>query len=384
MAGRPNGYRMRIFANPGLEAWFAGNIKAVLENISSEPATRILQENREVFLNSVIKDYVIQVPEINFEDVSVDDYDQEINIFDAANGIDLGGSRKEIEQIVVYQLPLIGNPKILLYKPTAGLPWELEVIIKANVLCFELPLREEAESVKNTANGIISNIREQLADLGNDIEAYNIRLRKEAAEAYDNRKKYLINKEAKLAELGLPKKKVGEVPKKVVIDLPESSVKRPDTEVPNSVPSERKPPREAERYDVALSFAGEDREYVKRVYEYLKGQNILVFYDRDKDIEVEMWGEDLVEYLDNVYRKCSGCCVIFISKYYAEKVWPALEKRSALARALKEKETYILPARFDDTDLSGLQPTVSYFNLKEYEPEEFARKIIEKLKKINR
>jgi hypothetical protein len=207
MGGRRNGYRMRIFANPGLEAWFAGNINAVLENISSEPATRILQENREVFLSSVVKDYVIQVPEINFEDVSVDDYDQEINILDPANGIERGGSRKEIEQIVVYQLPLIGNPKILLYKPTAGLPWEFEVIIKGNVLCFELPLRDKPEFVKTTAKGIISNITEQLGHLGNDIEAYNIRLRKEAAEAYDNRKKYLVDKEAKLAELGLRKKR---------------------------------------------------------------------------------------------------------------------------------------------------------------------------------
>ena len=34
------------------------------------------------------------------------------------------------------------------------------------------------------------------------------------------------------------------------------------------------------RYDIALSFAGEDREYVEAVAESLRVKSIRVFYDR--------------------------------------------------------------------------------------------------------
>jgi hypothetical protein len=170
------------------------------------------------------------------------------------------------------------------------------------------------------------------------------------------------------------------VPKKGVVLLSESSIKRPRTEVSNGVASEGKPSREAESYDVALSFAGEDREYVNRVYEYLKGHGVLVFYDKDKDIEIEMWGEELGEYLDNIYRKCSGFCVMFISEYYAKKAWPTHERRSALARALEEKKIYVLPARFDNTELPGFRPTIGYINLTEKTPEQFGAMIVEKVR----
>jgi len=44
---------------------------------------------------------------------------------------------------------------------------------------------------------------------------------------------------------------------------------------------------------------------------------------------------------------------MFISKEYAEKPWTKHERRSDLSRALEEDE-YVLPARFDDTELPGL------------------------------
>jgi len=42
-------------------------------------------------------------------------------------------------------------------------------------------------------------------------------------------------------------------------------------------------------YDVAFSFAGEDRRIVESLAARLKQQNVSVFYDRDK--QAEIWGE---------------------------------------------------------------------------------------------
>lgn len=113
-------------------------------------------------------------------------------------------------------------------------------------------------------------------------------------------------------------------------------------------------------FDVALSFAGEDRDYVQDVAAALKIAGIRVFLDSDH--EAEMWGENLIEFLDAVYRVRARYAMLFVSCSYAEKTWPRHERRSALARALTERSAYVLPVRLDSTDLPGLLPTVHYLD----------------------
>lgn len=130
-------------------------------------------------------------------------------------------------------------------------------------------------------------------------------------------------------------------------------------------------------YDVALSFAGENREYVEGVAIQLKSFGISVFYDLFK--QVELWGKDLYTHLDDIYRNKARFCVIFISKFYQKKSWTNHERKSAQARAFQKKEEYILFARFDDTEIPGVRPTVGYISLRDFTPQQFANLIIQKL-----
>lgn len=123
-------------------------------------------------------------------------------------------------------------------------------------------------------------------------------------------------------------------------------------------------------FDVCLSFAGDDREYVDAVASALSELGVSIFYDVHQ--EVELWGKDLYQHLDEVYRTRGRFCVVFISRAYAQKLWTRHELRSAQARAFKENREYILPARFDDTDLPGVLPTTAYIDLRTRAPREFA------------
>lgn len=133
----------------------------------------------------------------------------------------------------------------------------------------------------------------------------------------------------------------------------------------------------APTYEVVLSFAGEDRDFVEEVAAILQGQGVEVFYDRYE--EATLWGKDLAEHLDLVYRSSARYCVMFISQHYAEKIWPNHERRSALARAIIEREEYILPARFDDTEVPGIRPTLGYVSLIDKSPEDLGRLVLKKL-----
>lgn len=134
-----------------------------------------------------------------------------------------------------------------------------------------------------------------------------------------------------------------------------------------------------EQYEVALSFAGEDREYVDSVARYLRGDGISTFYDAFE--EAELWGKDLYVHLDEVYRKASKICVMFISAAYAKKLWTNHERRSVQARDfIENNEGNVLPARFDDTDIPGLRPTIGYIDLRRKSAYEFAQLIGSKVR----
>jgi len=137
---------------------------------------------------------------------------------------------------------------------------------------------------------------------------------------------------------------------------------------------------EEKKYDVALSFAGEDREYVEKVANLLKKQNISVFYDTFETSE--LWGKNLVDHLTEIYQEGSNFVVMFISESYKNKMWTNVERKAAFSKSITINRDYILPARFDDTEIPGLLPTVGYINLNDTDPDQLVSLIIEKLTKF--
>lgn len=134
------------------------------------------------------------------------------------------------------------------------------------------------------------------------------------------------------------------------------------------------------KYHVALSFAGEDRNYVEKVALQLQAEGVDVFYDRFE--EVDLWGKDLYAHLSNVYQNMALFTVMFVSDAYRTKLWTNHERKSAQARAFADSSDYILPAFFDETiEVPGLLKTTGHISLKNKTPEQLAGLIIQKLKK---
>ena len=135
-------------------------------------------------------------------------------------------------------------------------------------------------------------------------------------------------------------------------------------------------------FDVALSFAGEDREYVEKVASVLRDMGLRVFYDKYE--AVTLWGKDLYVHLREIYHKRAKYTVMFISKSYASKLWTNHERESAQARAFSEHREYILPARFDETEVPGLLPTIGYIDLRKVSPDQLAEMVKKKVGRVER
>jgi hypothetical protein len=131
------------------------------------------------------------------------------------------------------------------------------------------------------------------------------------------------------------------------------------------------------KFDIALSFAGEQREYVDRVANILNQKGITTFYDKFE--EANLWGKNLYDYLSDVYMNQARFTIMFISEDYSKKLWTNHERQSMQARAFQENSEYVLPAKFDDTEISGVLPTTGYISLQNKTPEEFVSIIEKKL-----
>ena len=113
----------------------------------------------------------------------------------------------------------------------------------------------------------------------------------------------------------------------------------------------------ARRWDVALSFAGAQRDYVEQVAQALKARGVRCFYDADE--KVRLWGRNLAEELPRIYARESAAVVVFLSADYAGRDWTRLERRAAFSHAVAEAGVYVMPARFDDSELPGYCPMSS-------------------------
>ena len=92
------------------------------------------------------------------------------------------------------------------------------------------------------------------------------------------------------------------------------------------------------KYDVALSFAGEQREYVEEVALGLSSLGIFSFYDENEAEKDRLSKKHLVEEFHDIYENKAHLVVMFISKEYVKKPWPRHERRSTLSGAIQNKD----------------------------------------------
>lgn len=115
-------------------------------------------------------------------------------------------------------------------------------------------------------------------------------------------------------------------------------------------------------YDVVLSFAGEDREYVEECADILTALGIKVFYDSyEQDV---LWGKDLYTFLADIYSNKARYAIVFISQHYVKKCWTKHEFKFINERMFNSETEYLLPFFLDDTKLCGIPETQGYLTNK--------------------
>ena len=88
------------------------------------------------------------------------------------------------------------------------------------------------------------------------------------------------------------------------------------------------------KYDVALSFSGDDRVFVEMVADAIRENGFSVFYDQYE--EASLWGSDLTEELPRRY-EAARYSVVFFSTSYMNKMWTYFERQVIISHFLKTR-----------------------------------------------
>lgn len=109
-----------------------------------------------------------------------------------------------------------------------------------------------------------------------------------------------------------------------------------------------------DEYDVAISYAKNDREVAEALASRLAARGLRVFYDRTR--AETLWGERLGDVLTEIYGRAATVVVVLVSCHYGASRWTMLERNAARSRlGAHDTAGSVLPLCLDDTEPVGLE-----------------------------
>jgi hypothetical protein len=133
------------------------------------------------------------------------------------------------------------------------------------------------------------------------------------------------------------------------------------------------------RFRVAISYAGEKRDFVAKVARALAdrfGERCILY---DKYHEAEFARADLAFHLPALYHDQADLVVAVLCKDYDQKEWCGLEWNALYGLLMKRRASDVMLCRFDRVEGRGLYGLAGFVDLDQKSPEEVAALVLERL-----
>ena len=118
-------------------------------------------------------------------------------------------------------------------------------------------------------------------------------------------------------------------------------------------------------FDVAISFAGENRELARNFAEKLEIFDVSVFFD--ELYEANLLGKALTKQFTMIFNEKSRIVLCLLDVYHKNKIWPTFERETFRIRVTEES---IIPVYLDDTVFLGIPEDIYGFDMKKSKSEE--------------
>lgn len=195
------------------------NINAVIDNQSEN---YILNVNETDYIDYLEKIYRLSVPEIHFDRVYADSYEDDIPAEYFPRTFNVYNGKKYKRDIIKYFIPVSGDIDLLNFKPASsfsllGANFEIE---GNNLVTEFINFSNNADEIKRNYENEVNRIHSNYNNLIKDIENFNNSMRTQINSFLSHRKQNLINKNNLLSSLGVPLKKKENVPATFAVPNP--------------------------------------------------------------------------------------------------------------------------------------------------------------------
>lgn len=129
-------------------------------------------------------------------------------------------------------------------------------------------------------------------------------------------------------------------------------------------------------YDLAISYASEQLEYVREFADAMIDRGYSVFLDRYET--VRLLSTFLHEELYSIFRNESRHIILFISDEYSAKPHALWEAKITIARSIFNPNCFTV-ARFTDAQVPCIDESYLYLDIKKYTALELAELMSKKL-----
>lgn len=123
------------------------------------------------------------------------------------------------------------------------------------------------------------------------------------------------------------------------------------------------------KYDIGISYASEQRAYVKQLTDSFDKMGLKYFVDYNEP--ERLWGEYIPETLRKIYIEESQIILVILSSAYTEKAYTKFESRIACERELSG-DTFLI-IKTENVTLPWLNSTYGYLESSNYSTDEIAK-----------
>lgn len=106
-------------------------------------------------------------------------------------------------------------------------------------------------------------------------------------------------------------------------------------------------------FDIAISFAGENRALAKHIAEQLAVLDVQVFYD--ENFESNYLGKTWSKEFTRIFGSASRYVICLLDSNHQDKIWPTFEREVFLPRIIKGD---VIPIYLDNTSITGIPKDV--------------------------
>jgi hypothetical protein len=359
-----------LFSRQDLQAVLEHRRRQMLSVASQLPASDVTPDSQPATVERLVRDFSVSPLLIHSDQVTQEHEEARVDV-SREPGRDIRDRSQPFYipgQRVRYFVPYEGDKELWELKPSSHTWNPPRAEITDDEVVFEFTVQGQAISeTKGKYQAAIASAQQWIAWSTADVQGHNDQLRPMAVDAVKRRHEQLEAEAKQVEEIGIPTRRAKPATSRRTAPAPRTTTGG----------SPRSSATADMEYDVALSFAGEDREYVEKVATLLRDAGVRAFYDKFE--AAQLWGRNLADHLGEIYGRRARFVVMFISEHYPAKAWPTHERQSAQARAIRENKVVLLPARFDDTDIPGMPTTTGYVDLRKTSPEELVQLIVDKL-----